>query len=111
MKLSIIIPAFNESGTIEESLNIIIGNLSKENNVQIIVVDGGSNDDTVKIVEGFNNVLLVRSLKGRGRQMNAAAKIAKGQILYFIHADSVPPKNFDTFILSNVYKGNQGRML
>ena len=49
---------------------------------------------------------LINSEKGRAKQMNLGAKHAKGNILYFLHADSFPPKNFDTYIISEVKKEN-----
>jgi len=49
---------------------------------------------------------LISSPKGRAKQMNQGAKHAKGSILYFLHADAFPPKNFDQLIIDEVKKGN-----
>lgn len=113
-KLSIIIPVVNEATHIKNLLNHLITNSSEENVIEIIVVDGGSEDATKQIViDGFSkskntqtSIRLVTSEKGRAKQMNVGAKIAKGDILYFLHADSFPPKNFDLYIISEVKKGN-----
>ena len=52
-------------------------------------------------------ITLLNSKKGRAKQMNLGAKYANGNILYFLHADSFPPKNFDDLIISEVKKGNE----
>ncbi|WP_422107249.1 TIGR04283 family arsenosugar biosynthesis glycosyltransferase [Winogradskyella sp.] len=53
-----------------------------------------------------SKVVLLDSPKGRARQMNFGAKHAQGSILYFLHADAFPPKNFDELIINEVKKGN-----
>lgn len=64
-------------------------------------------------VDSFSTTLQVRALslinskKGRAKQMNAGAKTATGNILYFLHADSFPPKDFDQLIIDEVEKGNE----
>ncbi|WP_282041377.1 TIGR04283 family arsenosugar biosynthesis glycosyltransferase [Winogradskyella flava] len=52
-------------------------------------------------------VKLMTSAKGRAKQMNLGAKHAKGNILYFLHADAFPPEDFDQHIISEVNKGNK----
>ncbi|WP_417876312.1 TIGR04283 family arsenosugar biosynthesis glycosyltransferase [Winogradskyella sediminis] len=54
-----------------------------------------------------SKILLINSEKGRAKQMNLGAKHATGNILYFLHADSFPPKNFDQLIINEVNKGNK----
>ncbi|WP_034041610.1 TIGR04283 family arsenosugar biosynthesis glycosyltransferase [Wocania ichthyoenteri] len=51
-------------------------------------------------------IKLVNSTKGRAKQMNLGAKNATGNILYFLHADSFPPKNFDKHIIDQIKKNN-----
>jgi rSAM/selenodomain-associated transferase 2 len=53
------------------------------------------------------DIKLVSSPKGRAKQMNIGAKHAKGDILYFLHADAFPPKDFDQLIISEVNNGNK----
>jgi rSAM/selenodomain-associated transferase 2 len=53
------------------------------------------------------DIRLLNSKKGRAKQMNAGANVAKGNILYFLHADSFPPKDFDHHIINEVEKGNE----
>lgn len=57
-------------------------------------------------VQNKTNIILLTSPKGRAIQMNLGAKQASGNILYFLHADSFPPKNFDQLIINEVKKGN-----
>ncbi len=105
-KISIIIPVLNEAETISDLLEHLLKNSSKENIAEFIVVDGGSDDSTQEIVSKFTETKLLNSEKGRAKQMNLGAKQATGYILYFLHADSFPPKNFDQLIINGVEKGN-----
>jgi len=111
--LSVIIPVLNEATTIRRLLQFLEQNLSGEHKTEIIVVDGGSDDNTVKIVNTLDDTFsksidlrIITSEKGRAKQMNKGAKTASGEVLYFLHADSFPPKYFDKYIISEVQKGN-----
>jgi len=111
-KISIIIPILNEAKTIGNLLQYLIDNASKKNSLEIIIADGGSTDNSQDVVDTFvssstversqPDIKLINSPKGRAKQMNLGAKQAKGNILYFLHADSFPPKNFDQFINNEV---------
>lgn len=105
-KISVIIPVLNEADSISELIEHLVKNSSKENISEIIVVDGGSTDGSPKIVSEFLEVAFFSSEKGRAKQMNLGAQHAIGDILYFLHADSFPPKNFDELIKNEVEKGN-----
>ena len=118
-KISIIIPVLNEAETMEKLLAHLIKNSTKKNIADIIIVDGGSTDKTAEIVSNYidsslsdlaqqtsNTLKLINSQKGRAKQMNTGAKASKGNILYFLHADSFPPKDFDTHIINEVTKNN-----
>lgn len=95
MDISIIIPALNEAANLAETL-VTMRSFST---VEVIVVDGGSTDDTVIIAESFGaQVLLTQA--GRARQMNAGAIEASGEVLLFLHADTRLPKDFDRYINS-----------
>jgi rSAM/selenodomain-associated transferase 2 len=105
--ISIIIPVLNESATIKDLLFHLIDNASLNSISEIIVVDGESSDDTQKVVKALDlNIILLNSEKGRAKQMNLGAKQAKGDILYFLHADSFPPNRYDNLIIDEVKKGN-----
>lgn len=106
-KISIIIPILNEADIIENLLKHLLQNSSKELISEIIIVDGGSTDGSQKKVSKFSNVILLNSEKGRAKQMNYGAKNTKGNILYFLHADSFPPKDFDQAIINEIKKGNE----
>lgn len=104
--ISIVIPVLNEEDTISTLLSYLEENTSSKNIKEIIIVDGGSTDNTIALAKE-NNVKAIISEKGRSRQMNSGARCATGNILYFLHVDTLPPKNFDVFILNAVRKGNQ----
>ena len=106
-KISIIIPILNEATTIGKLLQYLLDNSSKKNIAEIIIVDGGSTDASREIVSKFIDVILLNSPKGRSKQMNIGAKSATGNVFYFLHADSCPPKHFDTYIIQEVEKGNE----
>jgi rSAM/selenodomain-associated transferase 2 len=111
-KISIIIPVLNEAENIGFLLKHIIENSNPKNISDIIVVDGGSSDNTVKEVlyfslfQAHSTIQLLNSPKGRAKQMNLGAKHATGDIFYFLHADSTPPKDYDELIINEVEKGN-----
>ncbi|WP_414518324.1 TIGR04283 family arsenosugar biosynthesis glycosyltransferase [Nostoc sp. PCC 9305] len=92
-KISIIIPAINEAGNIKKAIATTQANLD----VEVIVVDGGSSDDTVAIAQSLN-VKVISSSPGRAVQMNAGAVAASGEILLFLHADTRLPTGFDEMI-------------
>lgn len=106
MKLSIIIPVFNEATTIQPLLLHLQNALYSPQDCEIIVVDGGSKDTSVEMASAINDVITVTSPKGRGTQMNYGAQLAKAKTVYFLHADSFPPKHFDQLILKNITQGN-----
>ncbi len=107
-RISIIIPMLNEADHIEKLLHHILENSSNKNIEEIIIIDGGSTDNSTGIVSKFKNIILLESLKGRAKQLNFGAKKAKGNILYFLHADSFPPKDFDEKIIEEIQKNNTG---
>ncbi len=96
-KYSVIIPTLNE----EKYLPPVLEHLKKfDEDLEIIIADGGSEDTTVKIAERFN-VKVCRSEKGKGIQLNNGAGCAKGAVLIFLHADTFLPLN--AFSLINEY--------
>lgn len=99
--ISIIIPVFNEAPIIKELLEYLRKNSATNTIKEIIVVDGGSTDQSIAIAKNCGTTVL-KSEKGRARQMNVGAQHASGDILYFLHADTFPPKQFDQYILSAI---------
>lgn len=93
MKLSIIIPALNEEKIIARTIEFLKKN-SDSRLVEIIVVDGKSNDRTAEFSEKAGAKLVVCPVRSRAAQMNFGAKTALGDVLYFVHADTLPPEIF-----------------
>ncbi len=88
--ISVVVPALNEVGAIGDSLDSV----NQGFNVECIVVDGGSADDTVRQAAAHGAKVL-RSAPGRARQMNLGAAAAAEPLLLFLHADTVLPENWD----------------
>ncbi|MBD2292892.1 TIGR04283 family arsenosugar biosynthesis glycosyltransferase [Anabaena sphaerica FACHB-251] len=92
-RISIIIPTLNEAN----NLKAAISSTQPSNNVEVIVVDGGSNDGTPSVAQ-FLGATVISSAPGRAIQMNTGAAIASGEILLFLHADTRLPTGFDAMI-------------
>lgn len=91
MKLSIIIPTLNEARLIGRLLDRLLTEPAEQ--LDIIVVDGGSKDETLKIVQSYP-VRIFKSAPSRAKQMNLGVEKAKFENLYFVHADTLPPLNY-----------------
>ena len=90
--ISVIIPALNEAHCIAFAIES-----ARDNAVEIIVVDGGSRDATVKRAQEIG-VRVVTCPPGRAGQMNRGAELASGEILLFLHADTKLPPNYPSLI-------------
>lgn len=77
-------PIYDEEAILEKTLHIIARQLKGN---ELIVVDGGSSDNGLSIAARYANRVLISS-KGRASQMNAGARLANGNVLLFLHADS-----------------------
>lgn len=99
MKLSIILPVLNEARVIEKTLRSLQP-LRKEGH-EVIVVDGGSSDNTMTLSKPYADKV-IQAPSGRSRQMNAGAKLASGEILLFLHADTFLPSHADRRIIEGI---------
>jgi rSAM/selenodomain-associated transferase 2 len=87
---SIIIPVLNEAGLINDTITHLHG-LDGYKETEIIVVDGDPDGGTLRKIS-HDDVMKIKSSRGRGKQMNEGAAIARGNILLFLHADTrLPP--------------------
>jgi rSAM/selenodomain-associated transferase 2 len=89
--ISIIIPVLNESHRVNELISHLYS-LEGSEQAEIIVVDGSLDKGTLEAIRDVETIK-IRSLQGRGRQMNEGAKIAQGNSLVFLHADTELPHN------------------
>lgn len=87
IRLSIVIPCWNAASTLAQCLNDIAAGTTSSLDVDILIVDGGSNDDTTGIAER-NGASVIRTEKGRGKQLAEGGRVATGDWLMFLHADT-----------------------
>lgn len=104
MKISIIIPTFNEEKNIGTLIDFLLNNKG-DGDIEIIVVDGGSKDRTTEVATYKKVKTFISDVKGRANQMNFGASVAKGDILYFVHADTLPPNSYTSCIKKSVLEG------
>ena len=104
MKISIIIPTLNEAENIGSLLNYLFKH-GKEHLQEIIVVDGNSSDATQRIAREAGARVLQQSIQSRAKQMNLGASEAQAEVLYFIHADTLPPATFAEDIMAELAAG------
>jgi rSAM/selenodomain-associated transferase 2 len=92
--ISIIIPVFHEATTIVKTL----GRLKDDVGVELIVVDGGSEDNTVELTKQMGVKVISSPIPGRAHQMNIGAAAARGDIFLFLHADTKLPQNYQKIV-------------
>lgn len=92
-RISVIIPALNEETGIARS----IASAAREPDVEVIVVDGGSRDETARVARRLGAETLTVPA-GRARQMNAGAQASRGEYLVFLHADTILPPNYASLV-------------
>jgi rSAM/selenodomain-associated transferase 2 len=98
-RLSIIVPVLNEQAGIAAMLQDLSG--LRARGAEVIVVDGGSRDDTVALARPLCD-RLIAAPRGRAAQMNAGAGVARGDVLLFLHADTGLPADADRLILDGL---------
>ena len=92
-RVSVIIPTWNEA----ENLAHLLPRLTAARPHEILVADGDSSDDSAMVADSLG-AKVVRAARGRARQMNAAASVATGEFLLFLHADTDPPDHFPALV-------------
>ena len=107
IKFSIIVPVLHEGERINDLIKYL-NRLDSDGNVEIIIVDGIEEKDTLRAIQS-NSVVKIWSEQGRAKQMNAGASIARGEILIFLHADTELPthalRKIGSFIEQTEYVG------
>ena len=93
--ISIIIPTLNEANAIEETIT----RLPKSEQVEIVVVDGGSSDGTAELARELG-IRVLSTAPSKAEQMNAGAAKARGEVLLFLHADTRLPEKFEEKVLT-----------
>jgi rSAM/selenodomain-associated transferase 2 len=104
MSLSIIIPALNEAEGIAAALQAL--QPLRAQGVEVVVVDGGSRDDTATLARPLADAVLAAP-RGRARQMNAGAAAARGDILLFLHADCLLPAAADGLLIDGLLRARR----
>ena len=98
-QITVIIPTLNEA----ENLSTTLRPLTECDEIEIVVVDGGSRDETCQIA-AKRGARVLQSLPGRAQQMNAGAETAKSDLLLFLHADTCLPTDFSQCIHARLSK-------
>ncbi|HEX2255351.1 MAG TPA: TIGR04283 family arsenosugar biosynthesis glycosyltransferase [Afifellaceae bacterium] len=93
--LSIILPVLNEEAIVEQALERLAP--LRERGAEVIVVDGGSGDSTPRLAEPLAD-RVAAAPPGRASQMNTGAELARGDVLLFLHADTILPDAADRLI-------------
>mgnify|MGYP000999957534 CR=1 FL=1 len=101
--VSIIIPVLNEEKKLKGFLTFLENIKGRK---EIILVDGESTDNTAFIAGKYAKVLF--SERGRSKQMNKGAKYAEGNVLWFLHADSIVDPNSINYIEKAIEDKNIG---
>lgn len=102
MKVSIIVPVLNEEETIASTLQHL--QVFRQQGHEVVVIDGGSNDDTIARTYGLVDKVL-KSKRGRAYQMNTGAEYAHGDSLLFLHADTLLPAGACSLVNNVILSG------
>lgn len=106
MRLSIVIPTLNEAATLRTLLLAL--QPWRGPGCEVIVADGGSRDGTAALAAPLVD-RVVEAPTGRAAQMNAGAALARGEALWFLHADSRPPRDAVPCLLTSLAGAGWGR--
>ena len=95
MTIGLVIPTLNEEPFIATTLKSV---LNQPYINDIVVVDGGSSDNTLEIVKELG-INIIQSSGGRGVQLEVGWRAVQGDIIWFLHADSLPPPKATSLII------------
>lgn len=98
MRVSVIIPTLNEA----PGIALTLSHVRQTGECELVVVDGGSSDGTADIARAHADSV-VTVARGRAQQMNAGARVATGEVLLFLHADTVLPDGFSALVQQALY--------
>ena len=101
--ISVIIPTLNEASKVGKLIAFL--QHQSQTVVDIIIADAGSLDETVKIAQDTGARVVYSPVQTRAAQMNLGAQVARGDILYFVHADVIPVESFCEDIYSAIQSG------
>ena len=104
--IGVVIPVYNE----EKNIASLLSRLREMGIQDIRVVDGGSSDKTVRVAKHFKATVILSS-QGRAIQMNAGAKASNKKILWFIHADTLPPQQGAKKLAQSCFFSSRARCL
>lgn len=104
MRVSVIIPVYNEEKEIGSCLESLMGQTLED--FEVIVVDDGSKDATLKVLEGFSDVVVLKQRhEGAGAARNLGASRAKGDVLVFVDADMTFERDFLKLLVKPIMEG------
>ena len=104
MQISVIIPTYNEETVISSLIKYLLAEPSDDLR-EVLVIDGGSTDQTVALARKAGAQVHTCPQKGRAQQMNLGATLALGNVFYFVHADTRPPSDYVTDIEQSLRVG------
>ncbi|MCZ6652878.1 MAG: TIGR04283 family arsenosugar biosynthesis glycosyltransferase [Planctomycetota bacterium] len=88
--VSVVMPVLNEETVLRQNLPVLMRRLARQpHRIEFILVDGGSSDASVEVARD-SGAVVIASPRGRGRQMNVGTAAAKGEWLWYLHADCLP---------------------
>jgi rSAM/selenodomain-associated transferase 2 len=91
MRISVVIPTLNEAAALPACLSRIAASVGID---ECLVVDASSPDGTAHVARGFADVHVLEAQRGRASQLNAGARAATGDVLLFVHADTLIPTDY-----------------
>jgi glycosyltransferase involved in cell wall biosynthesis len=99
--ISIIVPTYNDGAEmLSTTIKKIIESAKNSELLEIIVVDGGSRDNSIEAIKDIRNIKIATSRGGRGPAINVGIKLATADILLMLHSDCLLEPNFDVLIRS-----------